>query len=44
MILASDVLLPDEEETKILLKRNMNIYFTEVTIPSSSELVGQSVK
>ena len=45
MILVSDLLLPDRGRNKDFIKNgNMNIYFTEVTIPSSSELVGQSVR
>ncbi len=45
MIVVSDVLLPDRGRNKDFIKNgNMNIYFTEVTIPSSSELVGQSVR
>ncbi len=45
MILVSDVLLPDRGRNKDFIKNgNTNIYFTEVTIPSSSELVGQSVR
>ncbi len=45
MILVSDFLLPDRGRNKDFIKNgNMNIYFTEVTIPSSSELVGQSVR
>ena len=45
MILVSDVLLPDRGRNKDFIKNgNLNIYFTEVTIPSSSELVGQSVR
>ncbi len=45
MIFFSDVLLPDRGRNKDFIKNgNMNIYFTEVTIPSSSELVGQSVR
>ncbi len=45
IILVSDVLLPDRGRNKDFIKNgNMNIYFTEVTIPSSSELVGQSVR
>ena len=45
MILVSDVLLPDRGRNKDFIKNgNMNIYFTEVTIPFSSELVGQSVR
>ena len=45
MILVSDLLLPDRGRNKDFIKNdNMNIYFTEVTIPFSSELVGQSVR
>ena len=45
IILTSDLLLPDRGRNKDFIKNgNMNIYFTEVTIPSSSELVGQSVR
>ncbi len=45
MILVSDVLLPDRGKEKEFIKNgDMNIYFTEVTIPSTSELVGQSVR
>ena len=45
MILVSDILLPDRGRNKDFIKNgNMNIYFTEVTIPPSSELVGQSVR
>ncbi len=45
MILVSDSLLPDRGRNKDFIKNgNMNIYFTEVTIPFSSELVGQSVR
>ena len=45
MILVSDLLLPDRGRNKDFIKNgNLNIYFTEVTIPSSSELVGQSVR
>ena len=45
MILVSDILLPDRGRNKDFIKNgNMNIYFTEVTIPSTSELVGQSVR
>ena len=45
MILVSDVLLPDRGRDKEFIKNgDMNIYFTEVTIPSTSELVGQSVR
>lgn len=45
MIAVSDFLLPDRGRNKDFIKNgNLNIYFTEVTIPSSSELVGQSVR
>ena len=45
MILVSDVLLPDRGRDKEFIKNgDMNLYFTEVTIPSTSELVGQSVR
>ena len=45
MIIVSDFLLPDRGRNKDFIKNgNLNIYFTEVTIPSSSELVGQSVR
>jgi len=45
MILVSDVLLPDRGREKGFIKNgDMNIYFTEVTIPSASKLVGQSVR
>ena len=45
MISVSDVLLPDRGRNKDFIKNgSMNIYFTEVTIPFSSELVGQSVR
>jgi len=45
IIFTSDLLLPDRGRNKDFIKNgNMNIYFTEVTIPSSSELVGQSVR
>ena len=45
MILVSDVLLPDRGRDMEFIKNgDMNIYFTEVTIPSTSELVGQSVR
>lgn len=45
IIFVSDVLLPDRGRNKDFIKNgSMNIYFTEVTIPSSSELVGQSVR
>ena len=45
MILVSDALLPDRGRGKDFKNNaNMNIYFTEVTIPSSSELVGQSLR
>ena len=45
IIFVSDFLLPDRGRNKDFIKNgSMNIYFTEVTIPSSSELVGQSVR
>ena len=45
MILVSDALLPDRGRGKDFKNNaNMNIYFTEVTIPNSSELVGQSLR
>ena len=45
MILVSDFLLPDRGRNKDFIKNgDMNIYFTEVTIPFESELVGQSVR
>ena len=45
MILVSDLLLPDRGRDKDFIKNgDMNIYFTEVTIPLESELVGQSVR
>ncbi len=45
LIIVSDFLLPDRGRNKDFIKNgSMNIYFTEVTIPSSSELVGQSVR
>ena len=45
MILVSDLLLPDRGRNKDFIKNgNMDIYFTEVTIPAFSELVGQSVR
>ena len=45
MILVSDALLPDRGRGKDFKNNaNMNIYFTEVTIPDSSELVGQSLR
>jgi len=45
MILVSDMLLTDRGRDKEFIKNgDMNIYFTEVTIPSTSELVGQSVR
>ena len=45
MLLVSDLLLPDRGRNKDFIKNdNMNIYFTEVTVPFSSELVGQSVR
>ena len=45
MILVSDKLLPDRGTNNELTNNgNLNIYFTEVTIPASSELVGQSLR
>jgi len=45
MILVSDLLLPDRGRDKDFIKNgDMNVYFTEVTIPIESELVGQSVR
>tara|TARA_Y100001968_G_scaffold321335_1_gene355582 strand:- start:8480 stop:10288 length:1809 start_codon:yes stop_codon:yes gene_type:complete len=45
MILVSDSLLPDRGTGNELSNDgNMNIYFTEVTIPKYSELVGQSLR
>jgi len=45
MILFSEVLLPDRGSNKDFIKNgNMNVYFTEVTIPLDSELIGQSVR
>ena len=45
MILISDSLLPDRGKgNEFLNNGNMNIYFTEVTIPNYSELVGQSLR
>ena len=45
MILVSDSLLPDRGRGNELSNNgNMNIYFTEVTIPNYSELVGQSLR
>ena len=45
MILVSDSLLPDRGKgNEFSNNGNMNIYFTEVTIPAYSELVGQSLR
>ena len=45
MILVSDSLLPDRGKgNEFSNNGNMNIYFTEVTIPNHSELVGQSLR
>ena len=45
MILVSDSLLPDRGKgNEFSNNGNMNIYFTEVTIPNYSELVGQSLR
>ena len=45
MIIVSDSLLPDRGMgNEILNNGSMNIYFTEVTIPKYSELVGQSLR
>ena len=45
MILVSDELLPDRGTgNEIINNGNLNIYFTEVTIPAYSELVGQSLR
>ena len=45
MILISDSLLPDRGRgNEFSNNGNMNIYFTEVTIPNYSELVGQSLR
>ncbi len=45
MILISDSLLPDRGKgNEFSNNGNMNIYFTEVTIPNYSELVGQSLR
>ena len=45
MILVSDALLPDRGiQNELANNVNLNIYFTEVTIPSYSELVGQSLR
>tara|TARA_Y100000589_G_scaffold330174_1_gene378974 strand:- start:26 stop:1834 length:1809 start_codon:yes stop_codon:yes gene_type:complete len=45
MILVSDALLPDRGiQNELRNNVNLNIYFTEVTIPSYSELVGQSLR
>ena len=44
MIIVSDSLLPDRGRDNELNNESTNIYFTEVTIPSHSELVGQSLR
>ena len=45
MIVISDSLLPDRGRgNEFTNDGNMNIYFTEVTIPNYSELVGQSLR
>ena len=45
MIIVSDSLLPDRGMgNEIINNGSMNIYFTEVTIPKYSELVGQSLR
>ena len=45
MILVSDSLLPDRgRDNEFSNNGNLNIYFTEVTIPAYSELVGQSLR
>ena len=45
MILVSDSLLPDRGRgNEFTNTGDMNIYFTEVTIPAYSELVGQSLR
>ena len=45
MIIISDSLLPDRGRgNEFTNDGNMNIYFTEVTIPNYSELVGQSLR
>ncbi len=45
MILVSDALLPDRGKDKEFInKGDLNVYFTEVTIPAYSELVGQSLR
>ena len=45
MILVSDVLLPDRGiKNELANNVNLNIYFTEVTIPPYSGLVGQSLR
>tara|TARA_Y100001970_G_scaffold154268_1_gene188922 strand:+ start:31146 stop:32954 length:1809 start_codon:yes stop_codon:yes gene_type:complete len=45
MILVSDSLLPDRGRgNEFINTGDMNIYFTEVTIPAYSELVGQSLR
>jgi len=45
MIIVSDSLLPDRgKHNELSNNGNMNIYFTEVTIPDHSDLVGQSLR
>ena len=45
MILVSDILLPDRGiKNELTNNVNLNIYFTEVTIPPYSGLVGQSLR
>ena len=45
MIFVSDSLLPDRGmDNEFINNGNLNIYFTEVTIPPYSELVGQSLR
>ncbi len=45
MLLVSDALLPDRGiQNEFSNNMNMNIYFSEVTIPPHSELVGQSLR
>ncbi len=45
MVMVSDVLLPDRGvQNELTNNVNLNIYFTEVTIPSYSGLVGQSLR
>ena len=45
MIIVSDALLPDRgRDNEFTNNGDMNIYFTEVTIPNYSELVGKSLR